>query len=388
MVAHPLAGTTATQPAIHERRSASVLLIGAGGAGLATSYYLQRQGIDHLILEQQQVGATWTKHYDRLHLHTLKQVSGLPGLPMPADYPTFPAGEQVSAYLRQYAAHFALPVIEGIAVQQARYEAGEWHVQTSQGTFCAALLVVATGIWHTPYMPHLAGQEEFGGRIVHANVYDRPQSFAGQRVLVVGVGNSGTEIAVDLGEHGIETGIATRSGVTFVRYPRSPLGMRLMAWFFRIVPQRVREWALRRVRRRRFDQLGLPPASEVDAYPVVGFELPEAVAAGQVQVYGGIERLLPGQVQFADGQVVPFDTIIMATGYRPTVGFVQDELDFDAAGFPLLDEGRSTRNPQLYTVGFRYPTTEGWFQSIGYTARRVARRVARHARKLPHAAAR
>jgi putative flavoprotein involved in K+ transport len=350
-----------------------IIVVGAGAAGLATAYYLQQRGLDYCVLEKDTVGATWLQHYDRLHLHTLKEVSALPGLPMPADYPRFPSAPQVQAYLQQYARHFRLNIREGVRVQRADYGPAGWHLQTSQGALSADTLIVTTGIWSTPVEPELPGREQFGGQIIHASAYRNPQPFHGQRVLVVGAGNSGAEIAAELGEQGIETGIAIRSGTAFVPHPRSPLAMRVIAWFFRHVPPRI-GGPLLAAARRTFDHIGIPthPDAPLGVYPVVGYALPEAVQAGRVQVYPGLAGFAPGRACFDDGQQVPFDAVILATGYRPTVQFVQHELAFDAQGQPRLDEaGRSTRNPHLYCVGFWYPITEGWLQAIGRVARQT-----------------
>lgn len=354
---------------------ASIGIVGAGPAGLAIAYYLQKYGLPYRVLEKRAIGFSWQNHYDRLHLHTLKAVSALPGLPMPASYPRFPSAQQFQTYLADYAQHFALRVETGVEVVRADYAANGWHLQTTQGEQRCGVLVVATGIWNTPHRPTFVGQDQFAGPIIHVCDYRSPQPFVGQRMLVVGAGNSGAEVAVDLSAQGIETSIAVRSGVTFVPFPRSALAMRLLAWFFRQAPRPLGERFLRAVRRD-FGSLGLPlPATPlVDAYPVVGYGLPEAVRAGRVRVYGGIERFIPGGVRFAAGHEAPFDTVILATGYRPTVDFVRHELEL-VAGWPRLQQGRAPRNPQLFCIGFDYPATEGWLQALGRMARTVVRQL-------------
>jgi cation diffusion facilitator CzcD-associated flavoprotein CzcO len=352
-----------------------ILVIGAGPAGLATAYYLQQHGLDYCVLEKHSVGYSWQNHYDRLHLHTLKAVSGLPGLPMPANYPDFPSARQVQAYLQDYARHFRLNIEEGVEVCHASYQHNGWHLQTSKGERRGQVLVLATGIWSTPIIPAVPGIEQFDGQITHASTYRNPQPFVGQRVLVVGAGNSGAEIAVDLSEHGVDTAIAIRSGSSFVAYPRSALAMRLMAWFFRHAPRIIARPLLARARRT-FDHIGIRthPDAPLDTYPVVGYELPEAVAAGQVRAYAGLCEFIPGGARFEDGQEASFDSVIMATGYRPTVQMVRHAFEFDQDGFPRLSpRGRSTRNPHLYAVGFRYPTTAGFLQSLGREAQQVVR---------------
>jgi cation diffusion facilitator CzcD-associated flavoprotein CzcO len=328
------------------------------------------------VLEKDTVGATWAQHYDSLSLHTLKEVSGLPGLPMPADYPRFPSAAQVRAYLRDYARHFALEIEEGTSVQHATYGPQGWKLQTSRGERQGHTLVVATGIWNTPVVPEFEGQQMFGGTLLHARDYRRPQPFEGQRVLVVGAGNSGAEMAVELAAHGVETAIAIRSGSSFVPYPSSPTAMRLMAWFFRTMPRPLAR-PLLQAARRTFDHRGIPthPDAPLDTYPVVGYELPEAVAAGRITVYRGMQRFVRSGVRFDDGQEAPFDSVILATGYRPTLDFVRHELELDEQGVPRLRKWRSVRNPHLYCVGFEYPTTSGFLQSLDRVARDTVRQV-------------
>lgn len=348
-----------------------VIVVGAGPAGLAVAYELQRRGLPYQVLERATIGYAWQQHYDRLHLHTLKQLSALPGLPMPQSYPAFPSAAQFQRYLQEYARHFQLAIRCGVEVHAARWQADGWQIQTSAGDLTAELLVVATGIWSTPYQPLLAGRAQFGGTIMHSSQYRNPAPFAGQRVLVVGVGNSGSEIAVDLAEQGVTTGIAIRGGATFVPYPRAATPLRLWAGLLRYLPRPAGERLLRRFRRD-FSAIGIPAPAKplLDAYPVVGYRLPDAIAAGRIRRYAGLAGLIQGGAQFDDGQSAPFDSVILATGYRPTVQFVAGAVALDPAGRPQVDQHwRSLRQPKLVCVGFHYPATEGWLQAIGRVAR-------------------
>lgn len=355
-----------------------VVIVGAGPAGLATAYELQQRGIPYRVLEREAIGYAWLNHYDRLHLHTLKQVSALPGLPMPAHFERFPSAHSFQSYLEGYARHFKLNITCGVEVQDARWQGDHWRIQTSCETVIASVLVVATGIWSTPVIQPDAGLDDFGGTVIHANEYRNAEPFAGQHVLVVGSGNSGSEIAVDLQEHGVKTGISIRTGSTFVHHPRSPLAMRVWAWLLRNLPRSLGERLLRLVRRD-FRDIGIePPAkSLLEAYPVVGYLLPDAVAAGDITMYSGVQRFIPGGIEFMDGMTECFDSVIMATGYRPTVQFVAHEIEFDARGRPRVDASwRSVRNPHLFCVGFNYPATEGWLQAIPRVARDAASAIA------------
>lgn len=359
-----------------------IIIIGAGPAGLATAYHLQQRGLPYCVLEKETAGATWSKHYDSLSLHTFKEVSALPGLPMPASYPPFPTGQQVHHYLQAYAHHFALNVEDGVEVYHADYGPAGWRLTTSAGERCGTTLIIATGIWQTPVYPDLPGQPTFTGHLSHAATYRNPAPFASQRVLVVGAGNSGSEIAVELNRAKVKTSVAVRGGVPFVPYPHSPLAMRLIGWFFRHIPEAVGEYILRQVRRD-FSHLGLPnPTSHIKTYPVVGFDLPEAIAAGEVTCYPALTAFTPNQACFADGRVAPFEAVIFATGYRPTIQCVAHELEIKPNGWPRLHNGQSTRNPHLYCIGFTYPTTEGWLQAIGRAAAQLVQQLqdTQHAR--------
>ncbi len=356
---------------------ALVMIVGAGAAGLALAYHLQRRGIAYRVLEQHRPGTTWGAHYDSLHLHTLRDVSALPGLPMPAHYPRFPSAFQVQSYLEQYVRHFGLAVQCGVRVEQANPTADGWQLHTTHGSYTCTVLVAATGIWHNPYTAALPGIESFDGMVLHASRYRSPTPFAGQRVLVVGVGNSGAELAVEISKHAQHTGIVIRDGVELVDYPSSAAAMRGLAWLFRVLPAAVGNWLLTHMRRD-FSKLGIPRhrAGALYAYPVVGYELPAAVADGRITVYPAIQMIRGGCVTFADGREAPFDALLLATGYRPTLGYVQDQLDFDAAGYPQLEGMQSTRNPRLFVVGMRYPTTAGWLQRIGSVAQQAAGQIA------------
>lgn len=350
-----------------------IIVVGAGPAGLAMGYQLQRRNLPYCVLEKHAIGHSWQNHYDSVKLHTLKAISALPGLPMPAEFPPFPTKDQVATYLQEYAAHFDLNIVEGVGVERAWWENGRWQLETDHGHQTAAILVPATGIWSRPYCPPLPGQQMFQGQMLHVNDYQNPAPFHGRRVLVVGAGNSGTEVAVELGAARIETGIVVRSGVNFIPYPTLAFPVEAAAWLFRHVPPMIGNWLLRQVRPS-FAHLGLPPHPDppMEAFPVVGFELPEAVERGLVTVYGEIARLQSHAVCFADGREVPFDTLVFATGYKPAVDFVEPALVLDEDGRPLHPE----RFPNLFPVGYHYPATEGWLQAIGRVSNEVAERIA------------
>jgi len=209
--------------------STDVVVVGSGPAGLAVSACLRRAGIDFVLLEKEAVLApSWRRHYKRLHLHTDRSHSGLPYLPMPRSYPRYPARLQVVEYLEAYAKAFSLAPRFGEEVVEARQQPGGWQVKTQAGRYRARALVLATGYNATPVRPHWPGMDDYQGVLLHSSEYTSGERFHGQDVLVVGFGNSGGEIAIDLFEQGARPSIVVRGTVNLL--PRELLGIPILTW--------------------------------------------------------------------------------------------------------------------------------------------------------------
>ena len=207
---------------------APVIIIGAGPAGLAVGACLKRAGVRSIVLEQAaEVGSSWRGHYDRLHLHTDRRNSALPFIPFPKGSPRYASRDAVVGYLEGYAARVRLDIRFGQQVVGARREAGTWRVTTEEGTFTSSYLVVAAGNARTPHLPSWPGMADFGGTLLHSSAYRNSHELAGDRALVVGFGNSGGEIAIDLSEGGFRTSISVRSPVNVI--PREVLGLPILS---------------------------------------------------------------------------------------------------------------------------------------------------------------
>jgi indole-3-pyruvate monooxygenase len=367
------------------------IVIGAGPAGLAVGASLQRAGISCLILEQaDKVGVTWHRHYQRLHLHTDKKHSELPFAPFPREYPRYPSRLQMISYLEAYARRFHLEPRLGQQVVAARQANGLWEVQTQDTRYQAMNLVIATGYNREPCLPAWPGQDSFQGSILHSSRYQSGEPFRGRKVLVVGFGNSGGEIAIDLWEHGAGPSLAVRGPVNVI--PRDLFGIPILA--IGILQSKLPpRWAdalnapllravmgdLTRYGLRKLPQGPVTQIQRNARIPLIDVGTVELIKRGEVKVYPGIERFTDDGILFTDGRQEKFDAVILATGYRPRVNaFLEGALAaHDDRGTPLFS-GPEAPIPGLYFCGFRVSAT-GMLREIALEARRISAVIAQSA---------
>jgi len=365
------------------------LVIGAGPAGLACAAMLGRHGLRTAILEKAAtVGAVWRRHYDRLHLHTDRGHSSLPGLPMPRDYPRYPSRAQVVAYLESYAAHFGLRPEFGCAARAIHRTEPGWRVETATREWTAPVVVIATGWADFPNVPSWLGQASYPGEVLHSSAYRHPAPYAGQRVLVVGFGNSGGEIALDLAEAGIDVSMAVRSPVCIL--PRELLGLPILTWAVsqaRLPPALADALNAPAIRLAvgSIERLGLVKApkgprrmiAEDGKIPLLDIGTVAAIRAGRIKVRGGIERFTADGVAFepspaTHGQPVTesFDTVILATGFRADLRSLLPDAPeaLDARGQPRVT-GQAAA-PGLFFCG-QSPSPTGQLREIGIEAQRI-----------------
>jgi cation diffusion facilitator CzcD-associated flavoprotein CzcO len=367
---------------------ADVVVIGAGPGGLATAAELGGHGIAAVVLERAaEPAASWRAHYDRLHLHTPRFLSHLPGLRIPAEEGRWVSREGVVRYLDRYVEHHGITVRTGVEVTRVDRRDGAWVVRTAPGDVPAAAVVVATGHNHTPEVPQWPGLAGFTGEVVHAARYRNGQPYAGRDVLVVGTGNTGAEVAVDLVEHGARrVRLAVRTPPHILRRQTFGVPATLGGVLMRHLPPRVADALIEPLRRRSVPDLtahGLPdpgPGAYARAargeIPVLDVGLVDAVRDGRVEPVAGVTGFDGSRVLLADGSAVEPEVVIAATGYRrglePLVGHLGV---LDRTGRPVPRGARTLPGaPGLYFVGFTNPVS-GMFREIGIEARRVARAV-------------
>lgn len=348
------------------------LIIGAGPAGLAVAACLKIRGASFVILERgTTVGSTWRRHYDRLHLHSVKNHSALPYLDFPAETPRYPSRDQVIAYLEQYANHFGLVPQFGGEVDGVTACDQGWLTTTKHRAYRSNQVVVATGYNAIPHVPRWPGQERFRGRILHSSEYRNGNSFCGQRVLVIGFGNSGGEIAMDLHEHGAHVTMSVRGTVNVV--PREILHLSIVTVSIALsrLPARVADALaapLLRLTIGNLSKLGLRqaasgPITQIKTnsrVPLIDIGTIDLIRAGQIEIRGGVRSMAEAHVTFEDGSSPHFDAIVLATGYRPGIErFPQ----------PRNDAG-------LYFCGF-FVSPTGMLRDIAMEARWIADHITR-----------
>jgi putative flavoprotein involved in K+ transport len=363
-----------------------IVVIGAGPAGLAAAAMLTRAGERVVVLERDEVGAAWTTRYDRLRLHTIRWLSCLPGYRMPRAFGPWPSRDDVVEYLRRYAERTGLDVRTGVDVRRIDRDGGRWAVQTDADSLPAERVVVATGYSSTAFVPRWPGA--FGGRIVHSSEYRNPAPYRGHTLLVVGAGNSGAEIAVDLADGGAaEVLLSVRTPPAIVRrdtlgFPSQLLGIASMHLPVPLV-DRVAA-AMRRVAIPDLAPYGLSaPARPYSDFlrrqviPIVDVGIVAAVRDGRVRVVAALTGFDEQQAVLADGRRLRVDDVIAATGFRtglePLVGHLGV---LDGRGWPLVHAAEQHPSlPGLHFVGYRL-TLGGSFRFVGIEARHLARAIA------------
>jgi cation diffusion facilitator CzcD-associated flavoprotein CzcO len=378
-------------------RAENVCVIGAGAAGLTAVKNLRQAGFGVDCYERETgVGGAWNWRHDRspvyatTHLISSKPFTQFPDFPMPDSWPDYPHHSQVLAYLERYADHFGLREHIWFGTEVTRVAPtgdGQWDVTISGArgggadrTQRYAAVVVANGHNWSPKLPTYEGQDEYAGEIIHASAYKDPAQLRGKRVLVVGAGNTGCDIAVDAAQQAARCWHSSRRGYWYApkfAYGRPADQVNDLVAAFRL-PLWLRQRLLQRTLRRvvgDLTRLGLPKPDHklLETHPIANSQLVYYLGHGSITPVPDVARFTRNTVELADGRVIEPDLVVLATGYLPQFEFLSPELlNTDADGRPrLFLHTFAPSFPTLSVVGLLQPDS-GIFSLMHWQAVLIA----------------
>jgi indole-3-pyruvate monooxygenase len=369
-------------------KQTNTLIVGASISGLASAACLQKQGIDYLIIEQHdQVATPWRNHYDRLHLHTNKRNSNLPYKKFDSTIPRYPSRQQVVNYLEDYQKAFDIQPVFNTRAVAIKKEGDHWLTQTNRGTFSSKYLVMATGPFGKPKPIQFNGMETFPGQLIHSSEYKTGAAFKGQKVLVVGFGNSACEIAIDLVEQGAMPFMAVRSAVNVI--PRDVFGLpALELSVFNVLPPRIADainaplikWIVGDITKLGLTRKRYGPLEQIRRErkaPVLDIGTIQLIRKGQIKILGDIDYINGSEVHFKDGNSEAFDAIVACIGY------CTDDIEILAVDKSRFEDLRESVSRQqyfgrdgLYFCGYWISPT-GQIREIASDAQQIATDIAR-----------
>jgi putative flavoprotein involved in K+ transport len=348
----------------NEKVKWSIIIIGAGQAGLAAGYYLSLAGEDFVIIDPvKKIGDSWRKRWDSLTLFTPSQFDGLPGLSFPKAKGTMPSKDEMADYLENYAEKFNLPVRLEENVKHLSITQSEFEITTTKGILNCDKVIIATGTNPLPRIPEFAKDLDKSIHQVHSSQYINPDSLPSGKVLVVGAATSGVEIAIELSgsRHTMISGHPTyHIPDAIFRYASRPY------WWFASNILTVNIAIGRRARKNLLKGGG----------PLVGVSVKDLVNAGVEQIprMSGVENGLP---KFENGLTVNVSSIIWATGFKPDFSWIDLKVTDEKNGWPLTKRGVSTKVKGMYFMGmiFQYSRTSGLVGGVGKDAAFIAKHI-------------
>jgi putative flavoprotein involved in K+ transport len=342
------------------------VVIGGGQAGLSVGYYLKQRERDFVILDSnEQIGGSWrTRAWDSLRLFTPARYDGLPGWPFPAPGWSYPTARETADYLEAYAERFDLPVRTGIKVERVNKADGRYLITANEGAFSAANVVVATGFYGTPAVPEFA--PELDPRIVqmHSSEYRTPSQLADGRVLLVGAGNSGADIGLELSKtHAVLLSGRDKGQIPLRIESRKARFALPVLWFVASHVLTVKTPIGRKVK----------PHVLADGAPLIRVKTEDLAAAGVERVPKTV-AVRDGLPVLEDGRALDIENVVWCTGFRQDFSWIDVPVFADTSE-PLHERGVCSE-AGLYFVGldFLYSFTS---ENVG-GVRRDAKHIARH----------
>lgn len=347
-----------------------VIVIGAGQAGLAAGYHLNKNELRYVILEANyEPTGSWPQYYDNLRLFSPASYSSLPGMPFPLKADLYPNRDEVISYLKQYAEHHRFPIHFNVRVERVERN-GFFYVHTEGGeVFRSKNIVCATGSFNQPFLPVLEGAEDFKGRLIHSSEYRNPDSFRNQRVIVVGRGNSAVQIGVEISELASVTTLAVLQPVQLL--PQRLLGRDIHFWIKIIGYDKFPFW--------RFGKTVGSPSGAID---IGGFK--NKLQNGQLKQKPMFIKMDAEGVIWPDGLKESIDSIIFATGFKPIIPYLYGvEGAVDDRGYAVQKGGVSSTVPGLYYLGLSGQRSfiSATIRGVGSDAKYVVKHLKRSTRR-------
>ena len=367
-------GPAPLSPALAPERH-EVVVIGAGQSGLSVGYHLARRGVPFVILDANaRVGDQWRRRWDSLRLFTPSRFDGLPGMPFPAPRQAFPTKDEMADYLEAYVKHFALPVENDVRVERLSREGDHYVVEAGERRFVARHVVVAMATYQKPRIPSFARDLDRDIVQLHSSEYRNPEQLREGAVLVVGAGNSGSEIAREVARSHTTWMAGRDTGHLPFRIDGPVAGRVLVPLVLRVLFHRIFTLSTpigRRVRPKLIAQGG----------PLIRVKPADLEAAG-VKRAPRVTGVSDGQPVLADGRKLEVANVIWSTGFHPGFSWI-DLPVLDEHGEPVQKRGIVESEPGLYFVGLHFlyafssTMIHGADRDAAYVTGRIAKRVAR-----------
>jgi len=356
------------------------IVIGGGQAGLAMGHFLADQGEKYIILDKNsRAGDAWRNRWDSLRLFTPSQFDSLPGMSFPKSKNYFPSKDEVADYLEEYTRQFKLPVRHDIKVQSLNHNGRSFQISAGSARFAARNVIVATGPFQTPYTPSFAKELDPGILQLHSSAYSNQHQIPRKSVIVVGAGNSGAEIALELSKVGKQVWLAGRD------VGRVPSNSRLGKLF----DGRPLWWFLTHVLTTNTPMGRKMQASLSHHGAPLGRINRDAIARAGVIFTPRMSGVQTGKPQLIDGRILPAEGVIWATGFQPDYSWIKLPI-LDEHGYPQHSRGIVQNAVGLYFIGLPFQTglNSSLLGGVGKDAAYIATQVARHEQASGHAGGR
>jgi putative flavoprotein involved in K+ transport len=344
----------------------NTIVIGGGQAGLAAGYYLRQRQANFIILdENDRTGETWRKRWDSLRLFTPIQANHLPGYKFARPDFYFPTKDEVAEYMEEYARQFNLPIQHGTRVDRLEKNGNGFTLTAGTRTYQGRNVIIATGAFSKPYTPAIAQELDPGIFQLHSANYRKPSDVMGQNILVVGAGNSGAEIALELSKAGRKVWLAGRD---VGRIPADTFGKILGGkpfwWFMRTV-MTIRTPIGRRMRAKVLTH----------GNPLIRASREEVVKAG-AELVTRLIGAVDGKPQLESGRILSAEGVVWATGFRPDYDWINLPV-FDANGYPRHEQGVVNETPGVFFLGLHFQTklTSDLLGGVGQDAKDICGKV-------------